>query len=247
MFNTLRNIALIPARSGSQRIPHKNIYKINNHPLIAYSIQSAINSKAFDEVVCITDSEEYAQIARKYGADVPKLRPKYTAKSTSKDFDWIIWILKFLKQQGRCFDTFSILRPTNPLRTEKTIIRAFKQFTQARVDIDSLRAIEETSQHPGKMWILNGELMDPLIKKKINGAYWHSNQTKVLPKFYVQNASLEISFTKNIFQKNSISGERVAPFITQKYEGFDINYPEDLYILDYILNNKLATLPKIKH
>jgi len=244
MTKSLSNVALIPARSGSQRIANKNIFIVNKHPLLSYTIQSALNSEIFNRVVCITDSREYADIAIRYGAYVPKLRPKVTAKSTSPDIDWVNWILRLLSKKGMEFDTFSILRPTSPFRNESTIRRAFKQF-KSHKKIDSLRAVELCKQHPGKMWKLESKGMQPLINKKINGIFWHSNQTKILPKFYIQNASLEISWVENVMQNNSISGKIIAPFITKDYEGFDINYPEDIEIMKYILRNNLASLPKI--
>jgi len=95
------------------------------------------------------------------------------------------------------------------------------------------------------MWVLNGDFMHPLIKKSINGTSWHSNQTKLLPKYYVQNASMEISLVKNVIKYNSISGKKIIPFKTLKYEGFDINYPEDIIVLKYLLENKLAKLPEL--
>ena len=81
----MKKVAFIPARSGSKRIPHKNIKLLNNHPLIAYAIRSALDSKIFNDVICITDSEEYAEIALHYGASVPFLRPEGISKDASPD------------------------------------------------------------------------------------------------------------------------------------------------------------------
>ena len=85
----LHQIALIPARSGSKRLPGKNIKNLNGVPLIAYSIKSALNSKLFTEVIVSTDSQEIAEIAVHWGASVPVLRPPEYASDTSPDIEWV--------------------------------------------------------------------------------------------------------------------------------------------------------------
>ena len=82
-------VALIPARSGSKRVPHKNIRPLGGHPLMAYSISAAVNSGVFSEVLVSTDSEEYADIARHYGASVPFLSPNKYAESFSPDIECV--------------------------------------------------------------------------------------------------------------------------------------------------------------
>ena len=88
------------------------------------------------------------------------------------------------------------------------------------------------------MWKLKKNFIQPLIKKKLNGSFWHSNQTLALPKYYIQNASLEISWVKNPLSKNSISGTKIKPFFSSEYEGFDINTAEDLKIA-LVLSKKI--------
>ena len=104
-------VCLIPARGNSKRIKNKNIKNLKGHPLIAYTIDAALESKLFHEIVCVTDKSEYKQIAEYYGAKVPRLRPKHTATSKSPDIEWVKWILEILDDE---FDAFCILRPTSP-------------------------------------------------------------------------------------------------------------------------------------
>ena len=222
-------IAFIPARSGSKRIKNKNILKIEKKPLLSYTIVEAKKSKVFDKVIVVTDSKKYKKIAEKYGAEVPFLRPKKTATDKSPDIAWLKWIIRKLHLNEN--DIFSILRPTSPFRKASTIKRAWKLFNTNKKKIDSIRAVEICKQHPGKMWISKNSLIVPLINKKINDVPYHSSQFKILPKIYVQNASLEISFVKNITQKNSISGKKILPFYTKNLEGLDINNKEDLILI----------------
>ena len=199
-MTTPKIIALIPARSGSKRIKDKNIKKLGDHPLIAYSIQAAIDCEIFDSVVCATDSKLYADIATYYGAEVPFLRSNIISEDNSPDIDWVKSILLGLKESGREFEYFSILRPTSPFRQSRTIERAWN-IVKNNMNADSLRAIEKCSQHPGKMWMIRGGLMLPLMPFVINGTPWHSNQYSTLPEVYVQNASLEIAKTNLVFDQ----------------------------------------------
>ncbi len=221
-------IALIPARSGSQRIKDKNICKLFNLPLIAHSIIAAKKSKLFSTIVVSTDSKKYALISKKYGAKIPFLRPKSISTSESSDFEWIKYTIDKLKRKkGLKFTHFIILRPTNPFRNYKTVIRAWKQFKKAK-DADSLRAVEVCKQHPGKMWRAKGSFIEPFIKKKNLKQPLHNLQFKSLPKILIQNASLEISKVDVLDLYKTITGKKIIPFYTINHEGFDINYPEDL-------------------
>ncbi len=237
-------VAFIPARSGSKRIKDKNIFKLNDHPLIAYAITSALNSKLFDKIICATDSEEYAEIAKYYGAEVPFLRNTSISDDKSPDIEWVKEMLIWHKINNFNIEVFAILRPTSPFRTSKNIIEAFGLFNKIN-GADSLRAVEKVKQHPGKMWLINNNFMNPLMPFSLNNTPWHSNQTNVLPEIYVQNASLEISYSKNVFLKNSISGEVIIPFVTKGIEGFDINNPEDIILLEHFSKSNSNLLEKI--
>lgn len=241
----MTSVAFIPARSGSKRVPNKNIKLLNGHPLIAYTIRSAIDSGVFDSVICATDSNQYAEIAKYYGAEVPFLRSSEISGEKSPDIEWVFWILNTLKESGREFDVFSILRPTSPFRLPETIVRAWDLFSK-EFGFDSLRAIEKCKQHPGKMWVLNGKIMVPLMPFSNGANPWHSNQYASLPEIYVQDASLEISWSKNPLEKKSISGDVIMPFISKGLEGFDINNPEDWMLAEYYISINEGVLPKIK-
>ena len=111
-----RIVALIPARAGSKRVPDKNIRPLSGHPLIAYTISAALQSEIFSEVLVSTDSKLYTDIAKYYGAEVPYLRPPELAGDLSPDAEWVEYTLNRLRQDGREYDCFSILRPTSPFR-----------------------------------------------------------------------------------------------------------------------------------
>jgi len=237
-------VALIPARSGSLRVSHKNVRPLSGHPLLAYTISAALDSDVFQDVVCVTDNEEYADIARHYGAKVPLLRPAETASSTSPDIEWVRWIVAELALDNLSYDCFSILRPTSPFRTPATIQRAWKQFSTDPA-AHSLRAVTLCTEHPGKMWNINGDRMTPFTSNTIDGTPWHSNQYASLPKVYVQDASLEIARTSVVSEFNSIAGEVIMPFISTNQEGFDVNTEDDWVIAEHYVQQNPEILPRV--
>ena len=126
----MNNIAIIPARSGSKGVKDKNIRNLCGKPLLAYSIEAAIESGKFDEVMVSTDSERYAEIARSYGAHVPFLRSAVTASDTASSWDMVDEVLVNYNNLGWSFNTFCLLQPTSPLRTAENIKEAYKIYEE---------------------------------------------------------------------------------------------------------------------
>jgi N-acylneuraminate cytidylyltransferase len=236
-------VALVPARAGSVRVQHKNVMPLQGHPLLAYSICAAHEAGVFDAVVVSTDSPEIASVARHYGAELPSLRPADMASATSPDIEWVRHVLDELATEGLTFDAFSILRPTSPFRGADTIRRAWERFLAAKAD--SLRAVELCRQHPGKMWVMEGSLIRPLLPQPEGTTPYHSSQYQALPEVYVQNSSLEIAWTRVATEGGTIAGERVVPFFTEAAEGFSIDYPDDFHRAERLLATGQAALPDI--
>lgn len=242
---TSRIVGLIPARAGSKRVPNKNVLQLQGHPLLAYTISAALDSGVFEKVIVSTDSYEYAQIALHYGAEVPFLRPNSLAQDSSADIGWVAHALENLALIGYEFEIFSILRPTSPFRNASTIRRAYEEFS-SRTDIDSIRAVELCSQHPGKMWRIKGDHLVPLLSVQPDGLDWFSSPTQSLPEVWVQNASLEIAFSRCVLESESISGSRIAPFKTVFPEGIDINSEFDFAKAKMVVDESLFSLPEVR-
>jgi N-acylneuraminate cytidylyltransferase len=225
-------------------VPGKNIRELAGHPLIAYSIAAAQDAGVFDAVLVSTDSAEIAAVAERYGAEVPGLRPAEMASATSPDVEWVRHVLDGLAAEDRRFDAFSLLRPTSPFRGAATIRRAFEQLAELGDRADSLRAVRLCHEHPGKMWTVDGELIQPLLEQP-DGVPYHSRQYASLPEVYVQDSSLEFAWARAIEEHGSIAGERVAPFFTEEVEGFSIDYPEDWERAEELVAEGRAELPAV--
>ena len=235
-------IALIPARAGSQRVILKKIRPIAGHPLIAYSIAAARQSGIFQRIVCSTDSSDIARVASYYGAETPFLRPTELASSVSPDIEWIKHALGTLEQK---YDCFAIVRPTSPFRQPETIQRAWRQLLSTP-RADSIRAVELCKQHPGKMWEIEGDLMRPLLNQSHLSVAWHAGQYQALPKVYVQNSALEIAWTRVVWEDHCREGKVLAPFLTEGYEGFSIDYEEEWERAEQLAATGRARLPLVE-
>jgi CMP-N,N'-diacetyllegionaminic acid synthase len=240
-------IALIPARAGSKRIPGKNTKPLAGHPLIAYTIAAAQQSGVFEHVMVCSDDESVKWIACDFNAEWAQ---RTYVDDEQPDIVWVREALSYVRANDHNPDAFAILRPTSPFRTAETIRRAYQQFVTMAARFDSIRAVEPAKQSPYKMWRIQGADLRALYLDAAeypNGLMvpFHSCPTQVAPKVYAQNASLEMSWTRNVTERQSISGHAIAPFLTQGYEGFDINEPRDWREAEYLIASGQATLPEI--
>ena len=236
-------VAFVPARSGSERVPGKNVRPLAGHPLLAYAIETALQSGLFSSVVVSTDSEEIADVARWYGADVPFLRPVDYATATSPDIEWLSFTLERLQET---YDVFAIVRATNPFRGPDVVRRGLEQLL-ATPEADSVRAVELVKQHPGKMWLVDEsrETMRPLLDQAHLDVAWHAGQYQALPEVYVQNSALEIAWTRVVTETGTREGRVLAPYFTQGYEGFNVDDEEDWERAERLLASGAASVPAV--
>jgi len=136
-----RSIAIIPARGGSKRILRKNIKEFYGKPLIAYSIQAALESKLFDKIIVTTDDEEIASVAKKYGANVPFIRPKELSDDFTGTTDVVTHALQWLKDKGESYDYVCTIYATAPLLQSKYLIEGFEKLQNS----DAINAFSATS------------------------------------------------------------------------------------------------------
>lgn len=139
----MKNLAIIPARSGSKGIPDKNIKPLNGMPLMVYSINAALHSGVFDEVMVSTDSDKYADIAVKFGASVPFLRSAEASGDKASSWYAVREVLNNYRSRNKTFDTFCLLQPTSPLRTAADITNAYDLYcSKATVAVISVCEME---------------------------------------------------------------------------------------------------------
>lgn len=216
-------IALIPARGGSKSIPRKNIKRMANAPMIAYSIVAAQQAQSVNRVVVSTDDKEIAEIALKWGAEVPYIRPAEFATDTSTDLDVFQHAMTWFSQNENTLPEIWVhLRPTYPIR-EPQEIDEMVDLLRNNPETDSIRSIAPAPEPPYKMWFIDDDnVITPIIECDIPEAYNQPRQ--VLPKTYLQNASIDVTRTNTLRQYHSMTGRKIMGYVMDHH--FDIDTPE---------------------
>jgi N-acylneuraminate cytidylyltransferase/CMP-N,N'-diacetyllegionaminic acid synthase len=227
-------LAIIPARLGSKRVHKKNIKPLNNKPLIGYTIEAAIRSEHISRIIVSTDSNEIAEVAEEFGAEIPFMRPKEISKSNSTEMEFFLHALNWMKNNENYKpDLIVLLYPTSPFRKATTIDKAVEKMI-AHPDADSLRSIKKCSEHPYKMWKKDRDYLVPFVDSQNKNIHTFSYQ--MLPEVFIQNASIYITKPDTIFIKKSPTGNIIVPFIMDEFESIDINNEIDFKFAEFILN-----------
>ncbi len=227
----MNTLAVITARSGSKGIKNKNIRQLNGKPLIAYTIESALQSHYIDEVMVSTDSDVYADIAKKFGAVVPFLRSNRNSEDMSKSVDVLLEVLDEYEKREKYFDNIVMLQPTSPLRTYKNLNEAFDLFYEKNAD--SVVSVCECEHSP----LLSGILPDDwslfeFIKSENN------LRRQELQKFYRLNGAIYISKVTTLKKLGSYYGKNSYAYIMKQSESIDIDTELDFEYADFLLKRQ---------
>lgn len=225
----MKNIAIIPARSGSKGLKDKNIKNLLGKPLLAYSIEAAQKSKMFDIIHVSTDSEQYAEIARMYGADVPFLRDETLATDTISTWEAVKFVLHEYEKKGKVFDTVTVLQPTSPLRTNNDIQRAFEFFEEKQANMVS--SVCEMEHSP--LW--SNTLPEDLSMRDFEDEKIAYLPRQANPVFYRENGAIYILKTDYLKSERCIYQNRCYAFIMDKSHSIDIDEEVDFVIAQALM------------
>lgn len=227
----MRTLGVITARSGSKGIKDKNIRNLNRKPLIAYTIESALQSQYIDEVMVSTNSENYADIARKFGANVPFLRSEKNSTDTAKSVDVLLEVLDEYKKIGQEFDNVVLLQPTSPLRTCRNLNEAFQLFYDRNAD--SVVSVCECEHSPLLSNTLPQDMnMSGFIKSENN------LRRQELKKYYRLNGAIYISKVDKLREIRTFYGEKSYAYIMDKNNSIDIDDEFDFMIAECLMMKK---------
>ena len=218
-------LALIPARSGSKSVVHKNIRLVGGKPLLAHSIEHARGSARITRTIVSTDSADYARIARQYGAEVPFLRPVEFAQDDSTDLQVFRHALMWLREHERYEPEVCVhLRPTFPVRAVKDIDACVDILLENPL-VDSVRCVVPAPQTPYKMWLRDTDgLLRPVAPLDLHEPYNMPRQ--LLPPVFFQNACIDVLRARLVLAESSMSGRTIYGY--QMSENFDIDTEREL-------------------
>lgn len=213
-------LAVVPARSGSKSLPHKNIVSFRGQPLLVHSVEHGLRARNVDRVLVSTDSEEYREIARAGGADAPFLRPAAISGDRSTDVEVFEHALEWLDEhEGYRPDVCVHLRPTYPTRTVEDVEKAVALLL-ASPDADSVRSVAPAPHTPYKMWRLaDGGVLRPLLEGPVSEAYNMPRQA--LPPVYMQNAAVDVVRARVVREQSSMSGRRILAYVMERFHDID--------------------------
>ena len=229
-------VCIIPARSGSKGIPSKNIKDFNGHPLLAWSIAAAKLTSCINRIIVSTDDAKYANLARKYGAEVPFLRPKILSMDGSFDIDYLRHVALWLDANEHSVPrTFAILRPTSPLRDPSVLESAINLFEKDE-KITSLRSMQASPVKPEKCYRLSA---DNKIKTILSSSYMGVPRQKI-EKAYIFNGYIDIVRLEIFMNSDVPFGEIIYPLITEAT--IDIDTVLDWEYAEYIVKKSPSQL-----
>jgi CMP-N,N'-diacetyllegionaminic acid synthase len=239
----MRVLAIIPARKGSKGIKNKNIQMVNGHPLIAYSISAAVQSKKVNRIICSTDSKKIATIARKYGAETPFIRPNKYAKDLSTDLEVFTHCLNWLKKNENYTPNLVVhLRPTSPVRFLKDIDKGLR-IMKKKINIDSIRSVSEPLTTPYKMWKKKSDgNLEPILTLKNNKEPYNTAR-QLLPKIFAQTGTLDIVRIGTILKKKSMTGDTIYPLFINIDHYVDIDTIRSLRIAENLIKTSNCIKP----
>jgi CMP-N-acetylneuraminic acid synthetase len=207
----------------------------NGKPLIAYSIEHALKSKLINRVIVSTDSEQYAEIARAYGAETPFLRPAEISMDKSLDIEVFSHALRYFAERENYYPEICVhLRPTHPVRNFQMIDEMIEILLN-NPDIDSVRSVTQSKYTPYKMWLKDDKgILSPIAACGIKEAYNAPRQT--LPIAYMQNANIDVARCRVIMDSYSMTGNCIAGY-AQDID-FDIDTEADFIRAEHYLEIK---------
>ena len=222
-------ICIVPARSGSKSIPHKNIRRYDTIPLMAHSIRVAKKCPSIDKVVVSTDSEIYQKIALSFGAEAPFLRPEEFSTDTSLDYEFCKHFIDWNNQNKWCPipDLIVQLRPTYPNRTPEVVEDCIQKFTAKINSHDSLRTVVPMDYPAYKTYSIQNEHLIPIISELPNVPQPFNQPRQLLPNTYWHNGSVDIIKVSSLLKYQTIHGENILPYVMPKNETYDIDTEED--------------------
>ena len=237
-------LAIIPARGGSKGLPGKNTRLLAGHPLVSYSIAAGLQSSLVNRVICSTDSQEIADIALRYGAEVPFLRPAELAADDSPDIDVFQHLIQDLKQtENYRPDIIVQLRPTSPIRQPGQIDDGLLLLID-NPRTDSIRGVTPSPATPYKMWRIGNNILEPLLT--IEGVPEPFNMPRqALPEVYWQTGTLDIMRTI-VIESGSMTGTEIRPFIIDPEHAVDIDHLESFTRAERVISAIECTTPSIQ-
>jgi len=237
MENSPRVLALIPARGGSKGVPRKNIRLVCGKPLIAYTIETALAAKnVLTRVLVSTDDAEIAEIARRYGAEVPFLRPADLANDTAAMIPVIQHAVRFAEEDEKLrYDWVCLLQPTEPFRTAHDIEQSLSLARAGGCD-SVISVVQVFSVHPMLMKRIDENRLLPYCVDEKEG----TRRQDYVPPAYMRNGAIYLSRRDVLMNQNSIWGDVIRPYVMPPERSVGVDSELDMKLVQLLIEESLS-------
>lgn len=219
MYKNKTILGLIPARGGSKGLPRKNIKTLLGKPLIAWSIEQAINSKHVDYIYVSTEDNEIAEISKDFGAEIPFMRPENLAKDSTSTIDVVYHVIDEFKSIGKHFDIVALLEPTSPLRKKNDLDLALEKLIESWNEADSIVGLGEIQlESPFVAQIIQDKYLKPFVdsSKKIK-------QRQEYPKVYFPYGVIYATKTEVLLKEGTFYPKKTIPYFLERWQNYEVD------------------------
>ena len=226
-------LGVIPARGGSKGIPRKNIRLLGDKPLLAWTVQTALQSAVLDRLILTTEDEEIAEVGRTYGCEVPFLRPQELATDETPGIEPVLHALNLLEaHEGYVPEFVMLLQPTSPFRTSEQMKQAVKQFLMS--NFDSLVSVVEPKHPPLWMFVKDAdESLKPLLSSE------KPTRRQDLPESFALNGAIYLTRTTVLKREKTFMPERTMGYVMDRLTSLDLDDMVDWKVAECLIANIL--------
>jgi len=234
---TPRVLGVIPARGGSKGLPRKNLRPLLDKPLVAWTIEHALQSRSLSRVVVSTDDPEIAAEARARGAPPPFIRPGELAEDETPMIDVLLHALDWFEARGETFDVLALMEPTSPLRKAGDVDAAIEVLSRESATADSLVSVGEI------------HLENPHLAKRIEGGFVRPYVTEhaatftrrqELPTAFFPYGVVYLSKVASLRERKTFYHDRTVPYLLERWQNYEVDDLLDLHVVETILRHRLG-------
>ena len=234
----MKNFCIIPAKGTSTRLAKKNLLKLGEHTLLAYSIRKAIKSNIFDAICVSTEDKEIAGVARKYGLEVPFLRPASLSRDPATIMDVVMHALEYYADRNMEFDNVTVLLPTSPFVEVDHILDAHNQYFTKKAE--ALLGVTECEFPPFNAWIVKGDCMEPCF----SDSPYKFTQSTSCPVTYRSNGAILILNVGMLKKFGHYKNLNMTPYIMDAISSIDIDNELEYTFAKFVFSHNSGNMEK---
>lgn len=235
MINNKKILGLVTARAGSKGLPGKNLRVMSGKPLIALTIEQGLSSSYIDKIIVSTDAIEIAEVARKYKAEVPFLRPTEYSTDSATSFEVIQHAIEWLENNGQTFDMVVLLEPTSPLREVSDIDGAIELCDRLGDESSVVSVVAAENCHPAFLFKMEGRNLRSMLDDAPNGLRRQDLQES----YYYLEGSVYVSPVSLLREKKGFYHEYTAPWMVERYKAIEIDELSDFIMAEALMTARV--------